>query len=284
MSTAKATPAMPAAATTRCLSEGRSNNGNSFSIARVSTSNGIGQPMTSHTHTYDTAQATAGKRAMSPCGFMPEAMHAKAMTAPQAASRISHATPTPKGKRCEMPDQNPHSHRKATFAPCAKAANLPRSSASRNVDAPGTADDKAGSAAPGVTPARSESEACPTLPDRKAPSIRRPGWNPGSCAQPASEAESPRRISPTPRAQPVSAARDPLRKSTGHPTAYMNAARIAPTDPNRSAGSNAVAWATTSRTDWGTPCARDVLPSIPHQRDSTHRAQGIQDVVGGIHS
>ena len=33
----------------------------------------------------------------------------------------------------------------------------------------------------------------------------------------------------------------------------MNAARIAPTDPNRSAGSNAVAWATISRTDWGTP-------------------------------
>lgn len=284
MSTAKATPAILAAAITRCLSEGRSNNGNSFSIGRVSTSNGIGQPMTSHTHTYDTAQATAGKRAMSPCGFMPEATHAKAMTAPQAASRISHATPTPKGKRHAMPDQNPHSHRKATFAPCAKAANLPRSSASRNVDAPGTADDKAGSAAPGVTPARSESEACPTLPDRKAPSIRRPGWNPGSCAQPASEAESPRRISPAPRAQPVSAARDPLRKSTGHPTAYMNAARIAPTDPNRSAGSNAVAWATTSRTDWGTPCARDVLPSVPHQRDSTHRAQGIQDVVGGIHS
>ena len=47
MSTAKATPAILAAAITRCLSEGRSNNGNSFSIGRVSTSNGIGQPMTS---------------------------------------------------------------------------------------------------------------------------------------------------------------------------------------------------------------------------------------------
>lgn len=275
---------MPAAVTTRCLSEGRSNNGNSFSIGRVSTSNGIGQPMTSQTHTYDTAQATAGKRAMSPCGFMPEAMHAKAMTAPQAASRIPHATPTPKGKRCAMPDQNPHSHRKAAFAPCAKAANLPRSSASRNVDAPGAANDKAGSAAPGVTPARSESAACPALPDRKASSSRRPGWYPGLCAQPASEAKSPRGISPAPRTQPVPAVRDPLRKSTGHPTAYMNAARIAPTDPNRSAGSNTVAWATTSHTDWGTPCARGGLLSIPHRRDSTHRAQGFQDIVGGIHS
>lgn len=284
MSTAKATPAILAAAITRCLNEGRSNNGNSFSIGRVSTSNGIGQPMTSHTHTYDTAQATAGKRAMSPCGFMPEATHAKAMTAPQAASRISHATPTPKGKRCAMPDQDPHSHRKTTFAPCAKAANLPRSSASRNVDAPGAANDKAGSAAPGVTPARSESAACPALPDRKASSSRRPSWYPGLCAQSASKDKSPRGISPAPRAQPVSAVRDPFRKSTGHPTAYMNAARIAPTDPNRSAGSNAVAWATTSRTDWEPHAHGGGLPSIPHRPDSTHRAQGIKDVVGGIHS
>ena len=217
MSTAKATPAMPAAAITRCLSEDRSNNGNSLSSGRVSTSNGIGQPMTSQTHTYDTAQATAGKRAISPCGFMPEATHAKAMTAFQAASRISHTTPTPNGKRCAMPDQNPHSHRKATFAPCAKALNLPRSSASRNVDAPGAADDKAGSAAPGVTPARSESAACPTLPGCKAPSIRRPGWNPESCAQPASEAKSPRGISPAPRSQPVPAVRDPPSKIDGDP-------------------------------------------------------------------
>ena len=181
---------------------------------------------------------------------MAEAPHAKAMTTPQAATRISQATPTPNGRRCAIPDQNPQSNRMAAFAPCEKASNLPRSSSSRNVDAPGAADDKAGSAAPGVTPARSESAACPALPDRKAPSIRRPGWNSGPCAQPASEAESPHLISPAPRAQPVSAARDPFRKSTGHPTAYMNAARIAPTDPNRSAGSNAVAWATTSRTDW----------------------------------
>ena len=167
VSTANAAPAMPAAAIARCLSEGRSNNGNSFSSGRVSTSNGIGQPTTSQTHTYDTAQATAGKRAVSPCGFMPEATHAKAMTTPQAASRISQATPTPKGKRCAMPDQNSHSHRKAAFAPYAKALDLPRSLASRDVNASGAADDKAGSAAPGVTPARSESTACPALPDPK---------------------------------------------------------------------------------------------------------------------
>lgn len=108
-STAKATPAMPAAAIARCLSEGRSNNGNSFSSGRVSTSNGIGQSMASHTHTYDTAQAKAGNRAISPCGFMPEATHAKAMTAPQAASRISHATPrlTASGARCRTKPPQP---------------------------------------------------------------------------------------------------------------------------------------------------------------------------------
>ncbi len=256
VSTANAAPAMPAAAITRCLSEGRSNHVNTFSSGRVSMSNGIGQSMASHTHTYDTAQATAGKRAMSPCGFMPEATHAKAMITPQAARRISQATPTPKGKRCAMPDQNSHSHRKAASVPRAKALELPRSLASRNVNVSGAADDKAGSAAPGVTPARLESAACPALPDRKAPSIRRPGWNPGPCAQPVSGAESPRGISPAPCVQLAPAARAPRRKSTGHPIAYMNAARIAPTDPNRSVGSNAVAWATTPRTDWGTPCMR----------------------------
>lgn len=187
---------------------------------------------------------------------MPEATHAKAMTTPQAASRISQATPTPKGKRCAMPDKNSHSHRKAASAPRAKALELPRSLASRNVNVSGAADDKVDSAAQDATPARSESTACPALPDPKAPSIPSLGCDPRFCTQPASEAESPRRISPAPCVQLAPAARAPRRKSTGHPIAYMNAARIAPTDPNRSAGSNAVAWATTPRTDWGTPCTR----------------------------
>ena len=256
VSTANAAPTMPAAAITRCLSEGRSNHLNSFSSGRVSMSNGIGQSMASHTHTYDTAHAKAGNRAISPCGFIPEATHAKPMNAPQAATRTSQATPTPNGRRCATPNQNSHSHRKPAITPCAKALILSGSFASRDVGAPGAAAEKVDSAAQDATPARSESTACPALPDPKAPSIPSLGCDPRFCTQPASEAESPRRISPAPCVQLAPAARAPRRKSTGHPIAYMNAARIAPTDPNRSAGSNAVAWATTPRTDWGTPCTR----------------------------
>ena len=154
-----AMPIIPAAAITRCLSEGRSNRANSFSSGRVSTSNGIGQSRASHTHTYDTAQATEGKRAMSPCGFMPEATHAKAMTTPKAASRISQATPTPKGKRCARLDQNSHSHRKAAVAPCATAAKPPRSLASRDSYPLGTAAGGIASDAPGARQARFDSTA-----------------------------------------------------------------------------------------------------------------------------
>lgn len=213
VSTANAAPAMHTAAITRCLSEGRSNHVNSFSSGRVSMSNGIVQSMASHTHTYDTAQATAGKRAMSPCGFMPEATHAKAMTAPQAASRISHATPTPNGKRCAMPDQNPHSHRKAAFAPCAKAAKPPRSLASRGSYPPGTAAGGIASDAPGARQARFNSTACAPPQGREPPSTPGPGSDPESCARPASTAGTSLRRSPAPCTPSAPQSDPPLRIS-----------------------------------------------------------------------
>ena len=192
------------------------------------------------------------------------------MNTPQAATRISHTTPTPNGRRCATPDQNSHSHRKAALAPCTKASNLPRSLAPRNVGAPGAAGGTAGSDAQGVMQARFESAASTAPKGNETQSMPGPGANPAPCAQSAPAVDSLFARSPSHNIQSAPAARTLSRKSTGYPAAYRNAASIAATDPKRSAGSNAVAWATTSRTDSGTPWARKRCCTVEGTGVSSH--------------